>query len=167
LLSGLWRPIMPSLPLEPMHWGHNPQSSILAKALAMTRGYSMFWRCPIDVTSSEVVTSAPGGVQSTVINSTFNFGYVRVIWLVFAPTVSLVKLFTVVRAFLNPSVCCEWQGRKGEKGSTTRTPLIMTDNNGLRTGFIEGPPGQPGQLDIPGKKVGNVLNICHFISFKL
>ena len=77
------------------------------------------------------------------------------------------KLFTVVRAFVTPGVCCEWQGRKGEKGSTTRTSLIMTENNGLPTGFIEGPPGQPGQPGIPGKKVGNVLNIRHFISFKL
>jgi len=53
-------------------------------------------------------------------------------------------------------VRCEWlQGRKGEKGSTTRTPVIMTDNNGLPTGFIEGPPGSPGTPGIPGKKVWN------------
>ena len=41
----------------------------------------------------------------------------------------------------------------------------MTDNNGLPTGFIEGPPGSPGLPGIPGKKVENVLQICTFTSF--
>jgi len=45
------------------------------------------------------------------------------------------------------------QGRKGEKGLASRAPVIVSDNNGLPTGFIEGPPGPPGQPGIPGKKV--------------
>lgn len=45
------------------------------------------------------------------------------------------------------------QGRKGEKGSTSRAPVIMTDNNGLPTGFIEGPPGPQGRPGVAGKKV--------------
>jgi len=60
--------------------------------------------------------------------------------------------------FTSHGACYLCQGRKGEKGSSTRSPVIMTDNNGLPTGFIEGPPGTPGQPGIPGKKVGrNVL----------
>ena len=67
-----------------------------------------------------------------------------------APALNPYQMLTVVR--------CVWsKGRKGEKGTTSRAPVIVTDNNGLPTGFIEGPPGAPGRPGIPGKKVTEVV----------
>jgi len=70
-------------------------------------------------------------------------------------------VFVVFSSYVYLSVCLSvCKGRKGEKGSSTRSPVIVTtESNGLPTGFIEGPPGPPGQPGIPGKKVRNYFTI--------
>ena len=56
-----------------------------------------------------------------------------------------------------------FQGPKGDKGVAARGgAVVVADSNGLPTGFIEGPPGPPGNNGLPGKKVCNRLKqICN------
>ena len=71
-------------------------------------------------------------------------------------------LIVITSCFIESFAVC--QGRKGEKGLASRAPVIVSDNNGLPTGFIEGPPGPPGQPGIPGKKV-RLLLLLLLLSF--